>query len=516
MNDRDIQIAWKYHNGTKHSYESVRSNPHYLDWSNQPRPYKVYSNVDSIPLPKPEIDQGCHGLLMLLGLPSYSGEYRVRLQDLSAILQLSAGITRRRQTFSGGDFYFRSAACTGALYEIELYVVCGDLEGLAAGVYLFSPTDSSLKVLRRGDYRGVLSRATAEEPSVIHADAVIVCTGTYWRNSWKYQARTYRHFGWDNGTILANLFAVANARHLPAKLVHGFADAEVNSLLDLDGEREVALNLIALGYQGTFVPDPPASVPQLNLETVPYSSIEVDYPAMREIHAASSLENPDEVRAWREKTPDFPALSSAGKVFPLEPLPDTQWPKESIEQVILRRGSSRQFARESITFQQLSTALDCALAPLYAEFLPNPFAGLNDLYVVAHAVDGLPRGAYFLHRDSPPKLELLKEGDFRKQTGYLGLEQELPRDCSAAVFFLAELNRILSCYGNRGYRAAQVEAGIRGGRLYLAAYALRFGATGLTFYDDDVANFFSPHAAGKSAIFLVALGKRAGQPFSIV
>jgi hypothetical protein len=52
-----------------------------------------------------------------------------------------------------------------------------------------------------------------------------------------------------------------------------------------------------------------------------------------------------------------------------------------------------------------------------------------------------------------------------------------------------------------------LEAGLIGGRMYLAAYAQRLGASGLTFYDDDVVNFFSPHAKGKSAIFLVALGK---------
>ena len=58
-----------------------------------------------------------------------------------------------------------------------------------------------------------------------------------------------------------------------------------------------------------------------------------------------------------------------------------------------------------------------------------------------------------------------------------------------------------------GYRAVQLEAGILGGKLYLGAYAQRLGATGLTFYDDEVIEFFSPHAAGKSAIFLMALGK---------
>src|SRR5215510_7191224 len=39
--------------------------------------------------------------------------------------------------------------------------------------------------------------------------------------------------------------------------------------------------------------------------------------------------------------------------------------------------------------------------------------------------------------------------------------------------------------------------------------ALGLGASGLTFYDDDVTAFFTPHATGKSAIFVVALGQTA-------
>jgi hypothetical protein len=103
----------------------------------------------------------------------------------------------------------------------------------------------------------------------------------------------------------------------------------------------------------------------------------------------------------------------------------------------------------------------------------------------------------------------LKEGDFRQQAGYLGLEQELPADASVDVFFLADLPRIIAAFGNRGYRATQLEAGILGGKLYLSAYAQKLGASGLTFYDDDVVQFFSPHAKGKSAIFLVCCGRPA-------
>ena len=104
-------------------------------------------------------------------------------------------------------------------------------------------------------------------------------------------------------------------------------------------------------------------------------------------------------------------------------------------------------------------------------------------------------------------METLKQGEFRQDAGYLGLQQELPADASVDLFFLADLNAALESYGNRGYRMAQTEAAIRAGKVYLAAYALRLGASGLTFFDDDVTEFFSPHAAGKSVMFLIALGR---------
>jgi SagB-type dehydrogenase family enzyme len=127
------------------------------------------------------------------------------------------------------------------------------------------------------------------------------------------------------------------------------------------------------------------------------------------------------------------------------------------------------------------------------------------MYIIINAVDEIPSGSYFLHREERA-LELLREGSFRQASGYLTLEQSLGRDASAVVFFMSDLNRVLERFGNRGYRAVQIESGIIGGKLYLGAYTLNLGATGLTFYDDDVTEFFSPHAKGKSAIFVVALG----------
>ena len=194
----------------------------------------------------------------------------------------------------------------------------------------------------------------------------------------------------------------------------------------------------------------------------------------------------------------------------LQPLDDSAIPPDSIEQVISRRGSTRKFARDPLTLPQLSTMLDRATRGIPADFLDPVGSRLNDLYLIVNNVLGLTPGAYVYHWEQK-QLELLKPGDFRDKAGYLGLEQQLPADAAVDVFFLADLKKILQRYGNRGYRAVQLEAGILGGKLYLAAYAQRLGATGLTFYDDDVASFFSPHARGKSAIFLVALGRSAAR-----
>jgi SagB-type dehydrogenase family enzyme len=229
---------------------------------------------------------------------------------------------------------------------------------------------------------------------------------------------------------------------------------------------------------------------------------------MREMHASSSLVGGQELRDWREQATPPHVVKPLGNLIPLQPWSGEQAPRDPIESVILRRGSARRFVREPITFPQLSTILERSTRGFPADFHNPPDAQLNRMYLIVHAVDGLRPGSYYFHRE-PRSLELLKQGEFRNHAAYLGLEQQLPGDAAVDVFFLADLGSIFERYGNRGYRAAQIEAGILGGKLYVGAYALGLGATGLTFYDDEAVGFFLPHADGKTTIFLVALGKSA-------
>ncbi len=507
MKNRDVEATGQYHDGTKHSYWSIRENPHVLDWANRPLPFKIYPNIEPFPLPRDVPQTGVAALSAISEpVPSSRDDAVPNLQDLARILYFSAGITKKR-VFPDREIYFRAAACTGALYEIELYVVTDNIPGLEAGVYHFNPADVSLQLLRKGDFRGNLVRATAMEPAVAHAPATMICTGTYWRNAWKYQARTYRHFGWDNGTLLANMLAISAASGLPAEIVLGFVDADVNRLLDLDTRREVSLCLVPIGRTSDGSLPAPKEIPVLGLETIPLSRQEVEYPAMLQMHEASVLESEEEVRQWRGIQSVLSSSAPAGGAVRLQRLPEDEQPKDTIEQVILRRGSTRTFDNTaSIASAQLSTILDRAARGLPADFLEPHGGQLNDLYLLVHSVQGLKPGAYFFQREQNT-LEFLKEGEFRAKAGYLGLQQELAADACVDIFFLADLKRILERYGNRGYRAVQLEAGAIGGRIYLAAYAQRLGATGLTYFDDDVTSFFSPHAKGKSAIFLLAIGK---------
>jgi SagB-type dehydrogenase family enzyme len=516
MSNSDTAAGWAYHDGTKHSFWSVRNNAHYLDWPNKPLPFKIYTALDPIELPREVPPLGMPALEAIpASQPAVAGDALPDRQSLVQLLYYSAGITKLKK-FTGGEIQFRAASCTGALYEIDLYLVCGDLADLEAGVYHFSPHDLSLRRLRAGDHRGLLARATGGEPSVVHSPAIIVCSGTYWRNAWKYQARTYRHFGWDNGTILANLLATAAALELPSRVVMGFIDDEVNRLLGLDTDREVAFSIVSLGRASTPAPEPPSDVETLKLETEPLSAAEIDYPAMREMHAASSLTEEAEVREWRGGTPQRQLPDPVGDLIPLKPFSDDRMSQEGLGTVILKRGSTRRFdSRASLGFEEFSTLLRRTIQPIAADFLDPAESHLNEVYLIVHSVDGLEPGAYFLRRDEWA-LELLKAGDFRSDAGYLGLEQALPAEACATFFFMADLKSIFQRFGNRGYRAAQLESGILGGRMYLAAYGQGFGATGLTFYDDAVTDFFSPHAEGRNAIFHVAIGRSAKQRLAVI
>lgn len=511
--------ATDYHERTKHSPESVRSGPG-LNFDNKPVPYKIYEDLprETLPddLPDPETP-ALEAVAVNRPTPPARNPFptrdstRIDRVTLAQLCYYAAGVTKEIQ-LRNRTVAFRAAACTGALYHVDLYPVVGDLDGLDPGVYHFDPRTDSLDVLREGDCRGVLATAT-EHDRVAEAPVTFVITSTWWRNAWKYRERTFRHAFWDSGTILANLLATAHARGLPASVVLGFADDRVVDLLGLDPTAEAPLELVSVGG-GRPVSEPP-SLDSIEPSTEPLSPNPKTYSLIHRAWRAGTLHDGDAAAHWRRDVGTHAPVGirdpGEGERVPLDPVDQATASARPLGNTIVRRGSCREYEREPIGFRKLSTILDRAIrgVPTDVGEPEGPPLQFADCYLIVNAVDGLEPGVYHYH-PAEDELERLRQGDFRREARHLALDQQLGGDAAVCCYFMTDVESITEALGDRGYRVAQCEAATTAGRLYLATYAHRtLGGTGLTFYDDHVTDFLSPRAEGQSPLFLYTIGRPA-------
>jgi len=398
-----------------------------------------------------------------------------------ALLQEAAGIVRSQpgRDYGGGTIHWRAYSSAGGLYPIEAYVAAAD--GLSA----FDVMTPALVALHRGDAREAVADAAAE-PELADADAVVVLTGIHERTGWKYLERGYRHVWWDAGTMLANLLAVAAADGLDPRLYVGFVDRDVNQILGTDGQHEYALALLALALEkaGT-VPERGLSHspdrPKHAFWDSPLPGTVPAYPLAQAAHEGSSFAAEDEVREWRT-----PASASEPKLD-----------RDALVDAIRRRRSVRRYAQAPLPADELRKLLSWSEAPIPAD-APSV---VRQLVTVA-AVEGLEPGLY------DAELRLLArrdEQELRTAVGFAAMEQEHPHDAAVNVFQVGDIDAIVARLGPRGYRWAQLEAGIRAGRLQVGAFMYGWGAAASTFFDDEVSKLLDTQ---DSPLLMVGIGPR--------
>jgi SagB-type dehydrogenase family enzyme len=501
-----IGIAKEYHKITKHSPSSVYSNIHFLDWENKPLPFKFFNNLDLLYLPSnfPLADNDVITCLQNEQNFSNMSSNKLDLMRISQILFLSAGITRV-QKINNSIYYMRSASATGALYPIEIYLACTHIRDLEDGIYHFCPGDFTLTKLHSGDYRSTLYHACGNNEKIITSPITLIFTSISWRNSWKYQDRSYRHWFWDVGTIISNYLSLCNANSLLTEIIVGFQDDLVNKIISLPSRKEAAIVLSPLGV-GTIgekeISNKHIDNLDVEFDTIPISRYgEPNFPQIWKVHEGSYLEYENDVKKWVEILKTVRYSKKPDKIS-LE--------RENLERgtplykVILQRGSTRKFSQKPITQSQLEKILYLANKNIPFDFIQHDDS-LIDIYLIVNAVEGLKSGSYFYDKINNT-LNELETGDFRKASEHLCLDQKLFFDASSVCFILADINKILKKLGNRGYRAVQLEGGIRLGKIYLAAYAQGLGASGSTFYDDEVTNFFLPHSINRNPILAAGIG----------
>jgi len=433
-----------------------------LDPTNRPAPLKTYTDVAATLLPRELRPSSLPAVEVLSGHRAEPG----RLDEgvLGTLLFLAAGITRVARTVDGDPIWFRSAMSAGNLHPIEVYVVGDD-------VHHYHPLDHALMLLRRGVH--------------VCDDVTLVLTGIPFRTCWKYGERGWRHLWWDAGALLANLVAAADAHGVPAQILVGFPDAAVAALVGIDGVDEVPLVVVRLGRGEVRLPPPDALEP-VAARADPVARRVLRFPLVVEAHTETALDL-DAVPGWQHAAlaVSKPAPATVGA----PPDADTD---DRVEHVILRRGSTRLFRRHRAPSPLLEWGLPAAARAVPLDAAPSGTL-LEHLVSVHDVADAEPGG--YRYTAAGGFEGRTRSDDPRAAGTRLCLDQPLGGESAYTVFHAAALDPLLDTLGGRGYRAAQLEAGIAAGRLALNAVAVGQGATGLTFYDSLVSRYFHTQAA---------------------
>lgn len=466
-----------------------------MDPENRPNPFKAYEGLERVQLPHEFEESTVRAVDVLAGEVDVPPA-PLDLQRLAHLLFFCGGVTRTIERATGTS-YFRTAPSAGNLHPLETYVVAGAVEGLAPGVYHVDHLTFSLETLRPGDWRAALADAVADE-AIATGAASVVTTGITWRTAWKYAERGLRHVYWDAGTSLANLLAVSDATGVATRVDTAFDDDAVARLLGIDGIDEFPVVVVNLGGPVTDPALPPADGSGAVPAALPLSPRPIRFPGAAEAHRAGVLTGASAVAAWRlEAGRRAPDPTPAPERQPAPPPNDGA----TIEEVILRRGSTRLFRRQAVPRDHFDWPLAVATRPIEGDaWSPG---GVLRFLVSVHAVEGIEPARYRFEGGELVAEAKGDEEEVRSRSQALCCDQPLGGDSAYTVYECADLEGALGALGARGYRVAQLEAGVVAGRLHLAAYAAGFGATSLTFFDDEVREAFGTPA---DCMLVTALG----------
>jgi len=141
---------------------------------------------------------------------------------------------------------FRMAPSAGALYPLELYVLAGDVTGLAEGVYKYQANAHVLSLTGDGDLRGDAAHAALGQSWIADSKAIIVIAAVFRRTMAKYGKRGVRYVHMEAGHAAQNVYLQATSLDLGTTIVGAFDDDRVHALVNMKGE-ETPLSLLPLG-----------------------------------------------------------------------------------------------------------------------------------------------------------------------------------------------------------------------------------------------------------------------------
>lgn len=240
--NKERGIGDRYHNETK--YYRDRMTGGRLRREDMVEPFKSYPNAEtlSLPEPKPTLEKFLWNILAhRRSIRDYTEE-PLSMQELSQLLWATQGVTATH-----GPYALRTAPSAGALYPIETYILINRVEGISPGIYHYDVLHHRLEALKEGNFGNDIADAALGQDMLAEAGIVFIWTGIIGRSKWKYRERAYRYIYMDAGHICQNAYLTAEALGLGCCSVGAFFDDDVNSIVGIDGEEEIAVYLCGIG-----------------------------------------------------------------------------------------------------------------------------------------------------------------------------------------------------------------------------------------------------------------------------
>jgi SagB-type dehydrogenase family enzyme len=531
--NEDTKHLFAYHQATKHTYHSVRANAHYLDWSNQPDPFRAYEGAPITMLPP---EPGFPNTETFGAMGALDGGTRIAREDnpvdrdpirldaiwLSRLLWHSMAISAwKKVTHTSNRYSLRVNPSSGNLHPTETYLGIAGFTGLDDGLYHYRADCHALELRCPGAWTAHLAEALLI-PWAAESPLIVGLTSIFWREAWKYRDRAYRYCCHDLGHAMMSLLLAARALGLPGGAITHFSDARLTRTLGLTAGDEAPMTFLVFAPMSSSRETP--ARPKEIFTGVPneLSAEEVPYELLLGIHRSTIL--PDSAGLPSD------VLTANAAIADVQPLLPECFPNpardSSLGAVVRRRRSALDFDVRTPPMERrdMEQLLDFATRDWLADWRGN-FSGETaaagkgsdfvTLYLYVHRVCGCEPGVYRWDGSSR-SLEQRHRANVERVAAYLSLEQALAGNACFAVSMMADLAKAAQQFGNRGYRYVHFEAGAIGQRLYLGAEALGWSATGIgAFYDDDVHRYLgflkegetpvgaSLHAAEQSALVML-------------
>jgi SagB-type dehydrogenase family enzyme len=498
-----IPLTLSYHQQTKHHLDRYAQSLGYLDWANQPDPFRTFKGALRVELPlaadsltTPYAD---------VYTPSAVPARPLDLPSIAILFELALGLSAWKE-FRGNRWALRCNPSSGNLHPTEGYAILPALPHFEAGVYHYVSRDHCLqrRCLLEGD-------AAAEFAGALPADSFLVgLSSIHWREAWKYGERAFRYCQHDAGHAIAAVRYAAAALGWSALLLDTPSDDEVAAMLGLDRAADFAevdrrdhehpdgLILVSVGS----VSSPPRTLP---VETVRAGHWAGQANRLSPSHLGWDVIDEVAQATWK------PATDGLGRGYHTL-LPPLFSPCRTPAATLIRQRRSclaldGQTSIPAGTFyRMLDHLLPRPGVPPWdtLSWFPQLHAG-----IFVHRVAGLAPGLYLLERDPrihdrlraalrpeflweqpadcPEHLRLycLMRGDLRRTAQIVSCHQEIAAEGAFSLGMIADFSPTIRGTCAWWYRRLFWEAGVVGQVLYLEAEAASVRSTGIGCYFDD-------------------------------